>query len=186
MCPSPAKGFSYPGAVREVFYNRSKPPRRGFRHRTLETDRERLSTLSRSRMAEAVSTYTVRYERDETGWWVATVKGVRGCHTQGRTIDQARRRIREALALFVDDSEDAELIDDIALPASAQTLLNRVRATRKRAEKEAAKLQDSAAEAAQVLTEDVGVSVRDAGELLGLSHQRVHQLLSSGSRKKRK
>ena len=139
--------------------------------------------MSRSRMAEPMSTYTVRYERDDTNWWVATVKEVRGCHTQGRTIDQARRRIREALGLFVDDADAAELIDEIALPANAQTLLNQVRATRKRAEEEAAKLQNSTADAARLLTKEIGVSVRDAGELLGLSHQRVQQLLTSDSRK---
>ena len=48
---------------------------------------------------EAVKSYRVAYERDESGWWVATVRGVRGCHTQGRTVDEARRRIREALEL---------------------------------------------------------------------------------------
>jgi predicted RNase H-like HicB family nuclease len=134
-----------------------------------------------------MNTYTVRYERDETGWWVATVKEVRGCHTQGRTIDQARRRIREALGLFVENSENAKLVDDVLLPAGVRTLLNRVRTTRKRAEDEAAKLQDSAAEAARVLTKEVGVSVRDAGELIGLSHQRVQQLLTApGSRRRRK
>jgi predicted RNase H-like HicB family nuclease len=129
--------------------------------------------------------YTVRYEKDETGWWVATVKEVRGCHTQGRTIEQARRRIREALGLFVDHAENAELIDDVVLPANARTLLKRVLSTRKRAEEEAIKLQNTTAEAAEVLTKDVGVSVRDAGELLGLSHQRVHQLLTSKPRKKK-
>ena len=132
-----------------------------------------------------MASYTIRYERDETDWWVATVKEVRGCHTQGRTIEQTRRRIREALGLFVKDAEKAKLIDDVALPASARTLLNRVRSTRNRAEKEAAKLQDSATKAAQVLTQDVGVSVRDAGELLGLSHQRVHQLLTAAAARKK-
>ena len=38
---------------------------------------------------EAVKSYRVAYERDESGWWVATVRGVRGCHTQGRTVDEA-------------------------------------------------------------------------------------------------
>lgn len=132
-----------------------------------------------------MSTYTVRYEKDETGWWMATVKEVRGCHTQGRTIDQARRRIREALDLFVDDADEAELIDDVALPANARTLLRRVQSTRRRAEEEAIKLQNSTAEAAKVLTKEVGVSVRDAGEILGLSHQRIHQLLTPSSRKKK-
>ena len=136
-------------------------------------------------MAKPVSAYTVRYEKDETGWWVATVKEVRGCHTQGRTIDQARRRIREALGLFIDHADEAELIDDVALPPNARTLLRRVQTTRRRAEEEATKLQISTAEAAKVLTKDVGVSMRDAGELLGLSHQRIHQLLTANARKKK-
>jgi predicted RNase H-like HicB family nuclease len=129
-------------------------------------------------MAETMSTYTVRYERDETGWWVATIKEIRGCHTQGRTIDQARRRIREALGLFVSNPEKAKLIDDIVLPAHARTLLKQVRATRQRAESEADKLKTSTAGAARLLTRDLGMSVRDAGEILGLSHQRIHQLLT--------
>ena len=136
-------------------------------------------------MAKIMSTYVVRYQLDETGWWVASVKEVRGCHTQGRTIAQARRRIMEALELFVDDASDAELIDDIVLPTNARALLKRVQSSRKRAEEEAIELQRSTTEAAKILTKDVGVSVRDAGELLGLSHQRVHQLLAASSKKKK-
>jgi predicted RNase H-like HicB family nuclease len=40
-------------------------------------------------------------ERDESGWRVASVRRVRGCHTQGCTVDEAQRRIREALELFI-------------------------------------------------------------------------------------
>jgi len=69
---------------------------------------------------EAVKSYRVAYERDESGWWVATVRGVRGCHTQGRTVDEARRRIREALELFVDNARRAPIVDDVKLP-SAET-----------------------------------------------------------------
>ena len=43
---------------------------------------------------EAVKSYRVAYERDESGWWVATVRGVRGCHTQGRTVDEAREQLQ--------------------------------------------------------------------------------------------
>jgi predicted RNase H-like HicB family nuclease len=43
-----------------------------------------------------MSVYHVAYERDESGWWVASVREVRGCHTQGRTVDEARRRIRKS------------------------------------------------------------------------------------------
>jgi predicted RNase H-like HicB family nuclease len=68
---------------------------------------------------EAVKSYRVAYERDESGSWVATVRGVRGCHTQGRTVDEARRRIREALELFVDDARKAPIVDDVKLPSAA-------------------------------------------------------------------
>ena len=56
--------------------------------------------------------YTVTYERDEgPRWRVASVREVAGCHTQGRTVAEARRRIREALDLWVDDAETAEIVD---------------------------------------------------------------------------
>jgi predicted RNase H-like HicB family nuclease len=64
--------------------------------------------------------YRVTYERDESGWWVASVRGMRGCHTQGRTVDEGRRRIREALALFVDDARRAAIVDDVKLPRVAR------------------------------------------------------------------
>jgi predicted RNase H-like HicB family nuclease len=61
-----------------------------------------------------VSICHVAYERDDSGWWVASIREVRGCHSQGRTIDEARRRVREALGLFIeDDAESAEFVDDL-------------------------------------------------------------------------
>jgi predicted RNase H-like HicB family nuclease len=67
-----------------------------------------------------MSAYHVAYVRDESGRWVASVREVRGCHTQGRTVDEARRRIREALALFVSNARSAKLVDDVKLPATAK------------------------------------------------------------------
>ena len=55
--------------------------------------------------------YNVTYLRDESKWWVASVREVPGCHSQGRTVDQARRRVRQALELFVDDAKSATLVD---------------------------------------------------------------------------
>jgi len=126
--------------------------------------------------------YTIRYDRDADGWWVATVKGIPGCHTQGRTIEQSRTRIREALELFVDDALSAELIDEINLPAKAKALIKSVRDTRSRMEIESTKLQQATSKAARVLTQDIGVSMRDAGAILGLSHQRIHQLVESNQK----
>lgn len=67
-----------------------------------------------------MNTYRIAYERDESGWWVATVHGVSGYHTQGRTVDEARRRIVEVLELFVDDARTAAVPDDAKLSAKAE------------------------------------------------------------------
>ena len=139
-------------------------------------------------MVEAMSVYTVQYERDETGWWVAKVKEVRGCHTQGKSIAQARTRIREALGLFVHDADRAEFVEDVAVPKVAKTLVKEILNGRERIKQEEAKVRGSMRKAVHVLTSEVGISRRDAGELLGISYQRVQQILpevSAGKKKKR-
>lgn len=120
--------------------------------------------------------YTVRYERDETGWWVASIKEVRGCHTQARSIAQARRRIREALGLFVASPEKASLVDQVKLPKELRGAIRRLVAAKKRAEAAQEQAARAARDAARELTRLL--TVRDAGELLGISHQRVQQLVT--------
>jgi predicted RNase H-like HicB family nuclease len=121
--------------------------------------------------------YRVVYERDESGSWIARVPSVRGCHTHGRTLDQARRRIREALALWVDDAETAELVNEVRLPRRLRDAVRRSRSARVRARHENERAQAATAETARALVDELGIGVRDAGELLELSHQRVQQLV---------
>lgn len=45
--------------------------------------------------------YTVVIEQDEEGWLVATVPSLPGCHTQGRTLEEVRERVREAIGAYV-------------------------------------------------------------------------------------
>jgi predicted RNase H-like HicB family nuclease len=121
--------------------------------------------------------YRVTYERDGSGWWVASVSGVRGCHTQGRTVDEARRRIREALELFVDDARHASLVDNVKLPGAATKAVRTYASLRRRADEEERRAARAARRAVRVLrTGKLRMSARDAARLLGLSHQRVHQL----------
>jgi predicted RNase H-like HicB family nuclease len=127
-----------------------------------------------------MSTYRVRYDRDRSGAWIASVPKVRGCHTYGRTLDQARERIREALSLFVDDAATAKLVDDVRLSMDAKALLVRLRKARKRAASEQQKASAVTTAAAKFLTSTMGLSTRDAGKLLDLSHQRVQQLVGKG------
>lgn len=125
----------------------------------------------------AMKSYRVAYERDESGWWVASVRGVRGCHTQGRTVDEARRRIVEALDLFVDNARTAAIVDDVKLPTGAARAVRAYAALRKRAGQEDRRAARAARRAVRTLRGGrLKMSARDAARLLGLSHQRVHQL----------
>ena len=125
----------------------------------------------------AMKTYRVAYERDESGWWVASVRGVRGCHTQGRTVDEARRRIVEAMELFVDNARTATIVDDVKLPTGVAQAVRAYATLRKRAEQEDGRAALAARRAVRMLRGGrLKMSARDAARLLGLSHQRVHQL----------
>ena len=129
-------------------------------------------------MAENImKTYQITYERDESGWWVASVRGVRGCHTQGRTVEEARRRIREAMGLFVSDVHSATLVDDVRLPVTAAKAIRAYATLRKRADQEDRRAALAARRAVRLLRGGkLKMSARDAARLLGVSHQRVHQL----------
>lgn len=47
--------------------------------------------------------FTVLVEKDEAGYYVATVPELRGCHTQAKSLDVLMRRVREAIALCLLD-----------------------------------------------------------------------------------
>jgi len=49
--------------------------------------------------------YTVVIERDEEGYYVATVPALRGCHTQARTLDTLMKRVREVIELCVENGD---------------------------------------------------------------------------------
>lgn len=126
--------------------------------------------------------YDVRYERDESGWWVASVPAVQGCHTQGRTIEEARRRIRQALSLFVDNAKGAKLVDDVQMPKPARSAVCEYMAAQKKAESEKANAAKKARRAVKMLAGGkLNLSRRDAGEVLGMSHARVQQLLDTSN-----
>ncbi len=122
--------------------------------------------------------FVVTYERDEGGWWIAEVKGVPGVNSDGRTVADARRRVREALALAIGDeaAERADLADDVKLPPAVARVVRQATAARQRAERLQAETIRATAEAARLLTGKLGLSVRDAAALLGVSHQRIQQV----------
>ncbi len=49
--------------------------------------------------------FTVLIERDEEGYYVATVPALRGCHTQAKNLDTLIKRAREVIELCLEDEE---------------------------------------------------------------------------------
>lgn len=51
--------------------------------------------------------FNVIIEKDEDGYYVASVPALRGCHTQARSLDVLMERIREAIDLCLEVQEPA-------------------------------------------------------------------------------
>jgi predicted RNase H-like HicB family nuclease len=126
-------------------------------------------------------TYTAIYTRDpDDDAWLVHIKGVEGCYTFGRTLAQARERIRDCLGLFDDAHESVEIVDEVVFDVPAKKAMRR--ATKAKAKAEAAQEEASVAmrEAVAAMRE-AGLKVRDVGHLLGVSHQRVSKLAGGDS-----
>jgi predicted RNase H-like HicB family nuclease len=52
--------------------------------------------------------FVIVIERDEDGWYVASVPELRGCHTQARSLDELTQRIREAISLCLQTADKRE------------------------------------------------------------------------------
>jgi len=59
-----------------------------------------------------VKEFSVVIERDEDGYFVASVPALRGCHTQARSLDVLMKRVKEAiqLCLEVEDPVSNEFV----------------------------------------------------------------------------
>jgi predicted RNase H-like HicB family nuclease len=52
--------------------------------------------------------FTVLLEKDSEGWYVAKVPDLPGCHTQGKTVEQALERINEAISAYIEPGVNIE------------------------------------------------------------------------------
>ncbi len=60
-----------------------------------------------------IKEYTIVIEQDEDGIYVATVPELEGCHTQARSLDELKERMKEAIELYLEVKSD--LIDEVPL-----------------------------------------------------------------------
>ncbi len=128
-------------------------------------------------------TYTARCQRSGD-WWAISVPELRGVHTQARRLEKAEAMVRDAIALFLDvpsDSFDVRI--EPVLPRDLQGKVGRARKVRGQAEVLQREAAIASAQVAADLVHTAHLTVRDAGRVLGLSHQRITQLLKAASAK---
>ena len=110
------------------------------------------------------------------GWWVVTVPGVRGLHTQVRRLDQVDAMVKDAASLLLDKPESGFNVTVVpSLPDPEQRKLDQAKAARARL----AEAEEAASQASRGIVADLraaGLTVRDVASLLGITPARVCQL----------
>jgi len=51
-------------------------------------------------------TFTVLIEQGEDGWFIAKVPDIQGCATQGKTVEEALQRVKEAIQVCLEAEEE--------------------------------------------------------------------------------
>jgi predicted RNase H-like HicB family nuclease len=114
----------------------------------------------------------------EGAWWAVEVPAVPGVFTQARRIDGVEMMARDAIAGVLDvdpGSFDIEVI--IRMRPDWQAATEELAAVRAEAEAAEARASAKLREVAASLIA-AGLPTRDVGAVLGISHQRVSQLLA--------
>ena len=124
-----------------------------------------------------MSQHTVRAERGKK-YWVIWIDGV--IRTQAKREREIELMARDWLSLMNDDRDpdSFELVVEVAMPEAAQAHLDRAVALREESERARIEAAKETAAAALVLHES-GLTVREIGPLLHVSHQRAQQLVAA-------
>ena len=128
--------------------------------------------------------FHAKFELDPSGHWIAELDEIPQIRTFGKTLGKARENLWSALAAWhgrhvLDIQRSVELRNAVQLPTNVQEALDLARGTREIAEAINRQLGELTAGAAVSLVDDANMSVRDAAEMLDISHQRVHQIVSA-------
>lgn len=126
-------------------------------------------------------TYTVEARRSGR-WWAINVPEVRGAFSQARRLADVEPMAHDAIAAVLDVSgRSFDIVVRPILGESLDRLVRDARAARIVAQEAQLAAAERSAQALRSL-QRAGVPMRDAGELLGISHQRAAQLTDSDLR----
>lgn len=128
-----------------------------------------------------MAAYTVTARR--TGdWWALDVPDVPGAYSQCKRLEQAPDLAREAIALVLDQDEaDIEVAIEPQLPVEMAELVDSIHQAREAMEKIVREVQQVQVTAIHDLVNECHLSYRDVGQIIGISHQRVSQVLKEGT-----
>jgi predicted RNase H-like HicB family nuclease len=59
--------------------------------------------------------FNVVIEKDEDGFYVATVPSLPGCHTQAKSLDELTERIKEAIEVYLEVEKDIDVREFIGV-----------------------------------------------------------------------
>jgi len=59
--------------------------------------------------------FSVLVEKDEDGYYVATVPVLPGCHTQAKSLDDLLERIKEAIEAYLEAEKDIDIPEFIGV-----------------------------------------------------------------------
>jgi len=125
--------------------------------------------------------YTAIAERDGS-WWVITVPEVDGIFSQARRLDRVEYMARDAISLMLEvppDSFDVDVVENHDPPT--QEVIDDIISLREAVAAMRRETADRTRDAVLSL-HDSGYPQRDIGRMVGISHQRVAQLLGKSGR----
>ena len=126
------------------------------------------------------ATYTARCKRSGD-WWAIVVAEVPGVFSQARRLDQVDEMARDAISALLQvppQSFDVRVLPE--LPGEIVAQIDAAKESRLDAERAQREAAAAAQRAITTLLTRCHLTVRDIGSLLGLSHQRVSQLVERG------
>lgn len=129
-------------------------------------------------MKKTVFVASLRYDGSDRVW-LAKLEEERRVHTHGRSVRAALDNLRDATALWF-ELKPASIEFTLApqLPAGHRKALAEAKKARRLLHEAEKRSGEATVNAAQDLTR-LGLTRRDVADLLGISHQRVQQLLTS-------
>jgi hypothetical protein len=111
-------------------------------------------------------------------WWAIEVPEVPGAFTQAKRLDQVAAMAADAVSLLTgEDVGPSDVVVEPHVPDDARAHIDAARRLREESTQANTEAAAEIRAAARALAR-AGLPLRDIGSILGVSHQRAHQLVA--------